>query len=310
MPKHISVLLNESIDLLDLKDGGTYVDLTLGRAGHSGEILKRIPHGHLVAFDQDEQALIESREVLASIGDSFTLIKDNFANVKSRLEELHIDKVDGILADLGVSSPQLDEANRGFSYNALGPLDMRMDKDNPITAEKVLNTYSLHDLTRVIELYGEEKDAYKIAKSIVRQREIAPLKTTFDLVEAIKRAKTMKELAKKGHPAKQTFQAIRMEVNAEKATLQAMLQDAPLLLKEGGRMAIITFMSLDDRLVKNRFNELTKIEGTRHGPESLKIDNQEAEFVSLTRKPITPSEEEIGYNHRAVSAKLRGIARR
>lgn len=310
MPKHISVLLNESIDLLDLKDGGTYVDLTLGRAGHSGEILKRIPHGHLVAFDQDEQALIESREVLASIGDNFTLIKDNFANVKARLGELHIDKVDGILADLGVSSPQLDEANRGFSYNALGPLDMRMDKDNPLTAEKVLNTYSLHDLTRVIELYGEEKDAYKIAKSIVRQREIAPLKTTFDLVEAIKRAKTMKELAKKGHPAKQTFQAIRMEVNAETKTLETMLAVAPTLLNHGGRLAIITFMSLDDRLVKNAFSSLTKIEGSRHGLEAYALEVKEADYISLTKKPIIPTEEEISANRRATSAKLRGIERK
>ena len=311
MGKHVSVLLHQSIDLLDIKDGGTYVDLTLGRAGHSSEILKRIPHGRLIAFDQDEQALIESRELLDKIGSNYLLVKANFAFVKEELAALGIQEVDGILADLGVSSPQLDEASRGFSYKEDGPLDMRMDQQASLTAYKVVNSYSVSELTRVLRDYGEEKDAYRIAQSIVRRRTDKPLLTTFDLVEAVKAAKSNKELSKKGHPAKQTFQAIRMEVNNETKTLEKMLQEAPYLLKKGGgRMAVITFMSLDDRLVKNRFASLSVVEGSRHGLEAYAKEVKEPEFENLTRKPILPSEEEIELNHRSVSAKLRGLKRK
>ncbi|MBQ4255948.1 MAG: 16S rRNA (cytosine(1402)-N(4))-methyltransferase RsmH [Bacilli bacterium] len=307
MDKHIPVLLNESISLLNIRDGSVYVDLTLGRAGHSREILKRIPHGRLVAFDQDETAIRESRPRLEEIGDNFTLIKANFAEMKERLEEIGITKVDGILADLGVSSPQLDEGSRGFSYNLEAPLDMRMDLSSPLTAKKVVNTYSLNDLTRILRDYGEEKDAYKIAKTIVSRRVNKPLETTIDLVEAVKASKSAKELSKKGHPAKQTFQAIRMEVNQETKTLERMLEVAPSLLAPKGRLAIITFMSLDDRMVKRRFAELTKIEGDRHGIDIYSKVIEEAPFLAITKKPVVPSEEELERNHRAKSSKLRVI---
>ena len=307
MDKHIPVLLEQTIALLDVREGGVYVDLTLGRAGHSREILRRIPHGRLVAFDQDSTAIEESRPRLEEIGDNFTLVKANFADVKQKLGELGIEKVDGILADLGVSSPQLDEAERGFSYKVDAPLDMRMDQQSPLTAYDVVNTYSLSDLTRILREYGEEKDAYSIAKSIVRRREASPIRTTFELVDAVKAAKKAKDLAKKGHPAKQTFQAIRMEVNDETATLRKMLEDAPGLLKSGGVMAVITFMSLDDRMVKTRFKELTEVVGTRHGLEAYSLQSKEADYINLTRKPITPDEKELESNHRAKTSKLRAI---
>ena len=191
-----------------------------------------------------------------------------------------------------------------------GPLDMRMDQDSPLTAEMVVNSYSLDRLAKILYDYGEEKDAYRIAKKIVERRTDKPFKTTFDLVEAVKAAKTQKELSKKGHPAKQTFQAIRMEVNAETKTLETMLKAAPTLLNHGGRLAIITFMSLDDRLVKNAFSSLTKIEGSRHGLEAYALEVKEADYISLTKKPIIPTEEEISANRRATSAKLRGIERK
>ncbi|MCR5078835.1 MAG: 16S rRNA (cytosine(1402)-N(4))-methyltransferase RsmH [Bacilli bacterium] len=307
MDKHIPVLLNETISLLNIRDGSVYVDLTLGRAGHSREILKRIPHGQLVAFDQDSQALEESRPRLEEIGSNFTLIKANFEEVKEKLEELGIHKVDGILADLGVSSPQLDQGQRGFSYSLDAPLDMRMDLESTLTAKKVVNSYSLNDLARILREYGEEKDAYRIAKTIVETREIKPLESTLDLVEAVKRSKSAKELSKKGHPAKQTFQAIRMEVNQETKTLERMLEVAPSLLAPKGRLAIITFMSLDDRMVKRRFNELTKIEGDRHGIDVYCKQQKEADYIAITKKPVMPSLEEIEYNHRAKTSKLRVI---
>lgn len=309
MATHIPVLLNETISLLNLKEGGIYVDLTLGRAGHSKEILKAIPKGHLYCFDQDEEAIVEGGEELKKVGNNFTIVKSNFADVKSALNALNVFEVDGILADLGVSSPQLDEAYRGFSYQLEAPLDMRMDLSSPLTAEKVVNSYSLQDLSRVISEYGEDRDAYRIAKEIVRQREISPLKTTFDLVSCIKKAKGPKTLSKKGHPAKQTFQAIRMEVNGEMDALKRMLEDAPYLLKSGGRLAIITFMSLDDRAVKNRFKELGVKVGSRE-IISLPGEEKEPEFKILTKHPIVPSEEELKENHRSASSKLRGLERK
>jgi len=307
MDKHIPVLLKPTIALLDIREGGVYVDLTLGRAGHSREILRRIPHGRLVAFDQDSTAIEESRSRLLEIGDNFTLVKANFADMKEKLYELGIRQVDGILADLGVSSPQLDEPERGFSYQHDAPLDMRMDQQARKTAYDVVNTYSLEDLCRILREYGEEKDAYQIAKSIVRRRASSHLETTFDLVDTVKAAKSSKELSKKGHPAKQTFQAIRMEVNDETATLRKMLEDAPSLLAPGGVMAVITFMSLDDRMVKTRFKELTEVVGSRHGPEAYRREVEEPKYINLTRKPIAPDEEELAMNHRAKPSKLRGI---
>lgn len=306
--EHIPVLLNEVIELLSIKEDGIYLDLTLGRAGHSREILSKLTSGRLICLDQDEVALEESRKILETISDRFTLVHSNYSKVKEVLEELHIEKVDGILADLGVSSPQLDDVSRGFSYRFDSPLDMRMDLSQSLTAKTVVNTYSYEDLVRILYLYGEESDAKKIARNIVKQREIHPINTTFELVEIVKKSKSSKDLEKKGHPAKQTFQAIRMEVNKEKQTLEQMLLDAPTLLKSKGRMAVITFMSSDDRLVKSRFNELSKEIGSRHGP--FLIEQTQKEFVHVNKKVITPSEEELSRNHRAASAKLRVIERR
>lgn len=306
--EHIPVLLNEVIELLSIKEDGIYLDLTLGRAGHSREILSKLTSGRLICLDQDEVALEESRKILETISDRFTLVHSNYSKVKEVLEELHIEKVDGILADLGVSSPQLDDVFRGFSYRFDSPLDMRMDLSQSLTAKTVVNTYSYEDLVRILYLYGEESDAKKIARNIVKQREIHPINTTFELVEIVKKSKSSKDLEKKGHPAKQTFQAIRMEVNKEKQTLEQMLLDAPTLLKSKGRMAVITFMSSDDRLVKSRFNELSKEIGSRHGP--FLIEQTQKEFVLVNKKVITPSEEELSRNHRAASAKLRVIERR
>ena len=309
MANHIPVLLHESIDLLDVRDGKTYLDLTLGRAGHSSEILKKIPHGLLIAFDQDEQAIVESKASLESIGKNFKIVHRNFMDLEEVLQEEGISGVDGILADLGVSSPQLDEANRGFSYKEDAPLDMRMDQSQTLSAKVVVNTYSLNDLARVINDYGEDKDAYRIAKAIVKAREKKPIETTFELVDVIKSVKSAKELAKKGHPAKQTFQAIRIEVNHEEEALEKLLEVGPKLLNRGGRMAIITFMSLDDRLVKKAFRKLTTVEGSRTGYE-LPGEVEEADYIDLTKKPILPSEEELEANRRATSSKLRGIQRK
>ncbi len=308
--KHIPVLLNESIEGLQIKDGGVYVDLTLGRGGHSSEILRRIPNGRLICFDQDMTAIEESRERLSSIGDNFVLVHSNFANIKEELSNLGINEVDGILADLGVSSPQLDEASRGFSYKEEAPLDMRMDQSAPLTAEEVVNTYPLNELARIIREYGEDIEAYRIAKKIVASREKGPIRTTTELANIVLEAKSSKERAKKGHPAKQTFQAIRMEVNHETATLEQMLKDAPGLLKKGGRMAVITFMSLDDRMVKNAFHALSVIEGDRHNMMLRPEDIPEADYTNVTRKAIAPGEEELRNNRRAASAKLRILERK
>lgn len=308
--EHYPVLLSEALEGLSLKPDGVYVDLTLGRAGHSSEILKRIPNGYLYCFDQDEEALKQSRERLEKIGTNFELIQSNFEHATEELAKRNVTKVDGILADLGVSSPQLDDPSRGFSYRENETLDMRMDQSSPRTAAKVCNEYSIEELSRILRQYGDEKDAYRIAKEIVARRAISPLTTTFDLVECVKKAKTAKELSKKGHPAKQTFQAIRIEVNHEEEALQKMLQDAPKLLKEGGRLAIITFMSLDDRVVKDAFRALSTVEGSRHGPVLLPDQIAKPEFAMVNRKPILPSEAELHENHRSASAKLRILEKR
>lgn len=308
--EHIPVLLNECIEGLNIRDGGIYVDLTLGRGGHSSEILKRIPHGKLYAFDQDEEAMKPSRERLETIGNPFELIASNFENIQAELQKRGVHKVDGILADLGVSSPQLDDPKRGFSYKEEEPLDMRMDLTNPLTAARVCNEYSVNELARILRQYGEEKDAYRIAQTIARRRETSPLRTTLDLVQCVKESKSSKELSKKGHPAKQTFQAIRIEVNHEEDSLHRMLLDAPSLLNSGGRIAIITFMSIDDRMVKDRFRELSTIEGSRHGPALLPNQIEEPEFTLVNRKPIVPTEEELATNRRSASAKLRILEKR
>ena len=308
MGKHIPVLLNETITGLNIKPDGIYVDLTLGRGGHSGEILKKLQKGHLYGVDQDEVAIEESRRYLETISNNFTLIHKNFSFLDEIMEENQIEYADGILMDLGVSSPQFDEGDRGFSYREDARLDMRMDQRNPLTAYDIVNNYSLDEIFKILRDYGEEKFAYSIAKNIVKAREKAPIETTFQLVEIIKRSKPMKELAKAGHPAKQSFQALRIAVNDELNVLSIALNKALKALKpHGGRLAVITFHSLEDRIVKNVFKDAAVSEGNRY---DIPVQVTEKEYQLITRKPIVADEQELEINHRSISAKLRIIERK
>ena len=308
--EHIPVLLNEVIENLNINPDGIYIDLTLGRAGHSSEILKRLSNkGKLIGFDQDIDAIQASIERLSKISSNFEVIKSNFENVKEELLKRGITKVDGILADLGVSSPQFDQGDRGFSYRFDAKLDMRMDQNANLSAYEIVNTYSLIDLTRIFREYGEEKYAYEIAKRIVREREQKPVETTFELVDIIKRSLPSKELSKKGHPAKQVFQALRIETNRELEVLERMLKDGLELLSSKGRMAIITFQSLEDRIVKNIFKEVSTPKATPRWMPSLPED-QEVDYQLINKKVIVASEEELKRNPRSESAKLRVIERK
>ena len=308
MGKHIPVLLNETITGLNIKPDGIYVDLTLGRGGHSGEILKKLQKGHLYGVDQDEVAIEESRRYLETISNNFTLIHKNFSFLDEIMEENQIEYADGILMDLGVSSPQFDEGDRGFSYREDARLDMRMDQRNPLTAYDIVNSYSLDEIFKILRDYGEEKFAYSIAKNIVKAREKAPIETTFQLVEIIKRSKPMKELAKAGHPAKQSFQALRIAVNDELNVLTIALNKALKALRpHGGRLAVITFHSLEDRIVKNVFKDAAVSEGNRY---DIPVQVTEKEYQLVTRKPIVADEQELEINHRSISAKLRIIERK
>ena len=308
MGKHIPVLLNETITGLNIKPDGIYVDLTLGRGGHSGEILKKLQKGHLYGVDQDEVAIEESRRYLETISNNFTLIHKNFSFLDEIMEENQIEYADGILMDLGVSSPQFDEGDRGFSYREDARLDMRMDQRNPLTAYDIVNSYSLDEIFKILRDYGEEKFAYSIAKNIVKVREKAPIETTFQLVEIIKRSKPMKELAKAGHPAKQSFQALRIAVNDELNVLSIALNKALKALRpHGGRLAVITFHSLEDRIVKNVFKDAAVSEGNRY---DIPVQVTEKEYQLITRKPIVADEQELEINHRSISAKLRIIERK
>lgn len=304
MQAHIPVLKDEVIQSLDIKENGIYVDLTLGRGGHSKEILKRLKNGRLIGFDQDETAIKESSENLKEFADKVQIVKSNFAEVKNILNELGIDKVDGILMDLGVSSPQFDVAERGFSYRYDGPLDMRMDQNKPFNAKTLVNTYSLNELCRIFREYGDEKYAYQIAKNIIKAREVKQIETTLELVEIIKESKPMKELKKAGHPAKQAFQALRIEVNDEFGVLKTAIEQSLTLLRKDGVLAIITFHSGEDRIVKQMFNSKTKVIGNRLNIPDEKI---ELEFALVNRHPLVASEDELNYNHRSKSAKLRCI---
>ncbi len=305
--KHKSVLLEESIKALNLKDESIIVDCTLGYGGHSEHILARIKKGFLFAFDQDSEAIRHSANRLEKIGTNFTIIKSNFVNLQQELSKRKIEKVDGILFDLGVSSPQLDEKERGFSYHEEAKLDMRMDKDNPLTAKEVVNTYSKEQLTNIFEKYGEAKFAKNIAKKIIENREKKEIETTLELVEIIKSAVPMK-FRKEKHPAKQIFQAIRIEVNNELEVLQKALEQALPMLKVGGRVVVITFHSLEDRIVKRYFKKQCEIDSKIKG-----IPNIPQEYLPnyklVTNKAIIPTEEEIKQNNRARSAKLRIIER-
>ncbi len=307
---HYSVLLNETIDLLNIKKDGIYVDLTLGRGGHSEAILKKIPDGHLYSFDMDQEAIDESSQRLSKTGHNFTIIKSNFAYFAEKLKEIGVNEVDGIMADLGVSSPQFDEAYRGFSYREDAPLDMRMDLSNPLNAKTIVNTYSFEKLLKVFREYGEDNYSYQIAKEIVKERETKEISTTGELVDLIKRVKPAKELAKKGHPAKQIFQALRIETNDELGNLRQLLETFDEVLKPNGRIVIITFQSLEDRLVKERFKSLSVVEGSREGPDMLPDEIQEAPYTLITRKPVVASEKELEENHRSKPAKLRCIEKK
>ena len=308
MGKHIPVLLNETIAGLNIKPDGIYIDLTLGRGGHSGEILKKLNRGHLYGVDQDQEAIDESQKYLETISKNFTIIHRNFSELDQILQEYDIKYADGILMDLGVSSPQFDEGDRGFSYREDAPLDMRMDQRQSLTAYDIVNRYSLDEMFKILRDYGEEKFAYSIAKNIVKAREEKPIKTTFELVDIIKKSKPMKELAKAGHPAKQSFQALRIAVNDELNVLEIALRKALQALRpHGGRLAVITFHSLEDRIVKNIFKDAAVSEGNRY---NIPLQVEEKEYQLVTRKPIVASEQELEINHRSASAKLRIIERK
>ena len=307
MEEHIPVLLNEVINGLNIKPSGIYVDLTVGRGGHSSQILSHLTTGRLIAVDQDEEAIIASSARLSKISNNFVIVRSNFSNLEKILSDLGVSHVDGILMDLGVSSPQFDKGERGFSYKEDARLDMRMDQRQDLTAYQIVNTYSLQDLTKILQEYGEEKYAFSIAKNIIKAREISPIETTTQLVEIIKKSKPMKELKKVGHPAKQVFQALRIAVNDELNVLTKTLKVALDHLAPGGRLAVITFHSGEDRIVKNIFKEAAVDIGNRiDGP----VTTKEKEFDLINRKPMTASEDELEKNHRSASAKLRIIARK
>ena len=304
---HYTVMKNESIEGLNLKNGGVYVDATLGYAGDSSEILKRVKKGFLFAFDQDEEAIHYSNSKLSQIGKNYVIIKSNFLYMKEELKKYNIEKVDGILFDLGVSSPQLDHDYRGFSYHKDSILDMRMDRSSSLTAKDVVNTYEEKKLSDIIFRYGEEKYAKSIAKNIVKERKKREIETTFELVDIIKNSMPYKETLKH-HPARRTFQAIRIEVNHELDILEESLRKALELLNINGRMVVITFHSLEDRIVKDVFRSVTEVQGVVKG-----LPNVPSEYLPdykiINRKVITPSEAELIENNRSRSAKLRIIER-
>ena len=307
MEKHISVLLEESISSLNLDKSSVIVDATLGYGGHSSNILERIKEGHLFAFDQDSEAIRHSTDRLSKIGTNFTIIKSNFVNLKEELNNLGVYKIDGALFDLGVSSPQLDDEERGFSFHNDAKLDMRMDRDQELSAYEVVNNYSKEELSRIFTKYGEDKFANNIAKKIVEYRESKPIETTLELVEVIKTAVPMKFRIDK-HPARQIFQAIRIEVNHELDVIEPAINKALDMLNVGGRVAVITFHSLEDRLVKNIFKEKCKIDDRVKGLPNIP-EEYLPDFKLIYNKAIAPSEEEIKNNPRARSSKLRVIER-
>lgn len=304
---HISVLLKESIESLMIKEDGIYVDCTLGYGGHSSEILKRIKRGHLFAFDQDQEAINFSRERLSKISDNFTIIKSNFYYMKEELEKLSITEVDGIIFDLGVSSPQLDDGKRGFSYHQDARLDMRMDQESDFSAYEVVNQYSEKDLARIFFQYGEEKYSNSIAKNIVKYREEKPIETTFELVDVIKKS-VPEKYSRDKHPARKVFQAIRIEVNHELDILEQTIKDAASILKKDGRLSIITFHSLEDRIVKNILRDLSSVDPLVKGLPNIPNEYL-PDFELVTSKAIVPTSQEIEQNNRSRSSKLRVLKR-
>jgi len=307
--KHISVLLDETIEGLAIKPDGIYVDGTMGGAGHGYEVCKRLgPGGRYIGIDRDEAAIAAGRQRLSEFGDKVSIVRGNYSSASEILKELNIDKVDGIMLDLGVSSHQLDVAERGFSYMADAPLDMRMDKRQERTAYDIVNSYSEHELARIIREYGEDKFAQNIAKHIVAMRQKKPIETTGELNEAIRAAIPMKIQKTLGHPSKRTFQAIRIELNEELEELRTALESMTDLLKPGGRLCIITFHSLEDRMVKTMFK---KEESPCTCPPEFPVCvcGKKSRVKIVTKKPILPSETEQEENSRARSAKLRVLER-
>ncbi|MHC1747405.1 MAG: 16S rRNA (cytosine(1402)-N(4))-methyltransferase RsmH [Cellulosilyticaceae bacterium] len=305
--EHTSVLLNECINGLDIKQDGTYVDGTLGGAGHAKEVCIRLSkEGHFIGIDQDNNALAISKQRLEALNPHISVVKSNFENVDQVLMELGVEGIDGMLIDLGVSSHQLDEPSRGFSYMHDAPLDMRMNQDDKLSAYEIVNEYSLEDIHDIIKEYGEEKWAKRIAQFIVERREKAPIKTTYELVEIIKDAIPYSARRDGPHPAKRTFQAIRIAVNREIEIIEPTIRKIVPFLKSGGRLCIITFHSLEDRIVKHTFKNLEDpCTCSRNFP--VCICGQKPVVKVITRKPILPSDEELEVNPRARSAKLRII---
>ena len=308
MFKHDSVLLTESIDGLDVKEDGIYVDATMGGGGHSSEVLKRLTTGHLYAFDQDEFAINEASNRLAVIGKNFTVVKSNFVHLKAELASRGVTQIDGIIFDLGVSSPQLDDGDRGFSFHQDAPLDMRMDQSAELTAREIINTWEFKDLLRIFVRFGEEKFSKQVARKIEARRKVAPIETTLELVEIIKDAIPAACRRTGGHPAKRIFQAVRIAVNNELCVFKKGLGDALEILKIDGRAVVVTFHSLEDRICKQMFAAVSKDDDAYRGmpfvPEAYM-----PKFEVITRKPVSPSANELEENKRSRSAKLR-VARR
>lgn len=307
MSEHITVLKEEAVDALNIKDDGIYVDATLGGGGHSSLILSKLKKGHLYSFDQDDYAISRAKEKLDTVGNNYTIIKSNFVNLKERLNELGVYHIDGILYDLGVSSFQFDMEERGFSYRLDGPLDMRMNQNQELSAKTIVNEWPVSKLIEIFYRYGEEKFAKQIAFQIDKVRHEKEISTTFELVDIIKSALPQKVLKQKGHPAKQVFQALRVAVNDELTVFEKSLLDALGMLNSDGRAVVITFQSLEDRICKSIFKE----KSTLDIPEGLPvIIKEEAPFELISRKPILPSEEELNNNNRSHSAKMRILRKR
>ena len=301
---HVSVLLDECLEGLNIKPDGTYVDGTLGGAGHSSQIAKRLTTGHHIGIDRDPVALKAAGERLAPFGDKVTLVHSNFCEIKQVLEDLEIEGVDGILLDLGVSSPQLDDGSRGFSYMADAPLDMRMNSEDTMSAYDVVNTWSQDELKRILYDYGEERYAPRIAAAICTRRAEKPIETTLELVDVIRSAMPAQALREKQHPAKRSFQAIRIAVNDELGSVEKVMRDAIPCLNKGGRLAVITFHSLEDRIVKNAMADAAK--GCTCPPNfPVCVCGKKPKVKLITRKPIVSGDEELERNPRARSAKLR-----
>ena len=301
---HSSVLLEESIEALNIRPDGVYLDGTLGGAGHSLEIVKRLTTGRLIGVDRDPAALEAAGGRLSAYRDRVTLVHSNFRALDAILDELHIDRVDGMLFDLGVSSPQLDDGSRGFSYMTDAPLDMRMDPGDRLTAREIVNTWPREELRRILFEYGEERYAPQIAAAIERRREQGPIETTLELVDVIRSAMPPQALREKQHPAKRSFQALRIAVNDELGAVDGVMRQAVDRLRPGGRLAVITFHSLEDRIVKNAMAEAVR--GCTCPPEfPVCVCGKKPTLKLVTRKPVTASEEELESNPRARSAKLR-----